>query len=253
MLVDRRAFVPQIVRPDQRRIAGHVAAREPALLEHRHVGDPVVLDQVVRSRQSVSAAADDHDVVRPLGLGIAPEEVGMIGQVRARCLWTHALSIEQSLQLIYQLWSTVWYFDIRGQGSMSYGRNDERGSGRDQRGRHPRPTLDLAYRIIRERLIMLDIRPSEPINDEGLARELGFGRTPVREALKRLERDRLVIAYPRRGTFATTVDITDLAHIQEIREATRARRRRSRREHGVHGNPGQAVGTRRPDRRARPQ
>jgi DNA-binding GntR family transcriptional regulator len=39
----------------------------------------------------------------------------------------------------------------------------------------------------------------------------------VREALKRLERDRLVIAYPRRGTFATTVDITDLAHIQEIR------------------------------------
>ncbi|HEY6646231.1 MAG TPA: GntR family transcriptional regulator, partial [Mycobacterium sp.] len=76
---------------------------------------------------------------------------------------------------------------------------------------------DLAYQIIRERLIMLDIRPSEPINDEGLARQLGFGRTPVREALKRLERDRLVIAYPRRGTFATTVDITDLAHIQEIR------------------------------------
>ena len=76
---------------------------------------------------------------------------------------------------------------------------------------------DLAYQIIRERLVMLDIRPSEPINDEGLARQLGFGRTPVREALKRLERDRLVVAYPRRGTFATTVDITDLAHIQEIR------------------------------------
>ena len=76
---------------------------------------------------------------------------------------------------------------------------------------------DLAYQLIRERLVMLDIRPSEPINDEGLARQLGFGRTQVREALKRLERDRLVIAYPRRGTFATTVDITDLAHIQEIR------------------------------------
>ena len=77
---------------------------------------------------------------------------------------------------------------------------------------------DRAYQLIRERLIMLDIRPSEPINDEGLARQLGFGRTPVREALKRLERDRLVIAYPRRGTFATTVDITDLAHISEIRK-----------------------------------
>src|SRR3954449_13183010 len=77
---------------------------------------------------------------------------------------------------------------------------------------------DLAYQLIRERLVMLDIRPSEPINDEGLARQLGFGRTPVREALKRLERDRLVIAYPRRGTFATTVDITDLADISEIRK-----------------------------------
>jgi DNA-binding GntR family transcriptional regulator len=38
----------------------------------------------------------------------------------------------------------------------------------------------------------------------------------VRQALKRLEGDRLVVAYPRR-TFATAVDITDLAHISEIR------------------------------------
>lgn len=74
-----------------------------------------------------------------------------------------------------------------------------------------------AYALIRERLIMLDIRPGEPINDEALAGQLGFGRTPVREALKQLERDRLVIAYPRRGTFATSVDISDLAYISEIR------------------------------------
>lgn len=77
---------------------------------------------------------------------------------------------------------------------------------------------DRAYEIVRERLIMLDIRPGEPINDDRLAGELGLGRTPVREALKRLERDRLVIAYPRRGTFATAVDLTDLADICEIRK-----------------------------------
>ena len=65
---------------------------------------------------------------------------------------------------------------------------------------------------------MLDIRPGEPINDDHLAGELGVGRTPVREALKHLERDRLVIAYPRRGTFATVVDMTDLADISEIRK-----------------------------------
>ena len=90
VLVDLGAFIPQIVRPDQRGIAGHVAAREPALLEHGDVGDAVVLHEVMGGRQAVAAAADDHDVVGPLGLRIAPEEVGMIGQVRTRCLWTHA-------------------------------------------------------------------------------------------------------------------------------------------------------------------
>jgi DNA-binding GntR family transcriptional regulator len=79
-------------------------------------------------------------------------------------------------------------------------------------------TAGRAYEILRERLVMLDIRPGEPINDDHVAAELGVGRTPVREALKRLERDRLVIAYPRRGTFATVVDMTDLADISEIRK-----------------------------------
>jgi DNA-binding GntR family transcriptional regulator len=81
----------------------------------------------------------------------------------------------------------------------------------------PASLADLAYEGIRDRLVMLDIRPGDPLNDDALAQELGTGRTPVREALKRLEGDRLVVAYPRRGTFATAVDITDLAHICEIR------------------------------------
>lgn len=75
-----------------------------------------------------------------------------------------------------------------------------------------------AYRKLRDKLIMLEIRPGAPINDAQLAAELGVGRTPVREALKRLEVDRLVVSYPRRGTFATIVDITELADISEIRE-----------------------------------
>jgi DNA-binding GntR family transcriptional regulator len=74
-----------------------------------------------------------------------------------------------------------------------------------------------AYEAIRERLVMLEIRPGEPINDDRLATDMGLGRTPVREALKRLEQDRLVVAYPRRGTFATAVDMTDLADISEVR------------------------------------
>jgi len=81
------------------------------------------------------------------------------------------------------------------------------------------PSLaEQAYEIVRDRLVMLEIRPGAPINDEELARELGLGRTPVREALKHLERERLVVAFPRRGTFATEVNITDLGHISEVRQ-----------------------------------
>ncbi|WP_053662199.1 GntR family transcriptional regulator [Streptomyces sp. MMG1121] len=77
---------------------------------------------------------------------------------------------------------------------------------------------DQAYRAISDRLVTLRIRPGEPLNDERIAAELGFGRTPVREALKRLERERLIVAYPRRGTFATEVQIADLGHVSEVRK-----------------------------------
>nr|AAN65217.1 unknown [Streptomyces roseochromogenus subsp. oscitans DS 12.976] len=75
-----------------------------------------------------------------------------------------------------------------------------------------------AYRALRDRLVMLEIRPGAPINEDQLAQSLGVGRTPVREALKRLQYERLITTYPRRGTFATEVNITDLAHISEVRQ-----------------------------------
>jgi DNA-binding GntR family transcriptional regulator len=76
---------------------------------------------------------------------------------------------------------------------------------------------DQAYLVIRDKLIMLDIRPNAAIVESELAAQLKLGRTPVREALKRLEADRLVISFPRRGTFATGVDVADLRHISQIR------------------------------------
>lgn len=74
-----------------------------------------------------------------------------------------------------------------------------------------------AYQELRDRLVMLDIAPGAPINEQAVAAELGVGRTPVRESLKLLELDHLVVSYPRRGTFATQVDITDLAAASEMR------------------------------------
>ncbi len=87
-----------------------------------------------------------------------------------------------------------------------------------ERPPEPLSLADRAYHAIQDRLVRLDIRPGAPINEEDLCASLGLSRTPVREALKRLEHERLVVAYPRRGTFATEINVTDLTHISEVRE-----------------------------------
>lgn len=83
---------------------------------------------------------------------------------------------------------------------------------------HGRSLADQAFEQLQDRLIFLDITPGAPVNEGELSRELGVGRTPLREALKRLESDHLVMTYPRRGTFATPVDITALSEISQVRE-----------------------------------
>jgi DNA-binding GntR family transcriptional regulator len=45
-----------------------------------------------------------------------------------------------------------------------------------------------------------------------------MGRTPVREAIRRLALENLVVVFPRRGTFASEINITDLAHIADVRQ-----------------------------------
>lgn len=81
-----------------------------------------------------------------------------------------------------------------------------------------RPSLaTTAYRAIRDLLITVQIRPGAPIEEDALARRLGMGRTPVREALKRLETEQLVVIYPRRGVFATDVRRSDLGLLTEVR------------------------------------
>jgi DNA-binding GntR family transcriptional regulator len=74
-----------------------------------------------------------------------------------------------------------------------------------------------AYDELRDRIVTLRIAPGSPINDEAIAGELGMGRTPVREAVRRLVLENLAVVYPRRGTFAADINITDLAYISDIR------------------------------------
>lgn len=90
-----------------------------------------------------------------------------------------------------------------------------------------------AYERVKDMLVMLAIRPGEPINEAALAAELGVGRTPIREALKRLETDHLVVTYPRRGTFATVVDVTELGAISDIRQLLEPHAARRAAEHAT--------------------
>ncbi|MGQ1838110.1 GntR family transcriptional regulator [Kocuria turfanensis] len=82
----------------------------------------------------------------------------------------------------------------------------------------PLSLADRAFLQLQDRLIFLDIPPGAPLNEGRLSQELHLGRTPLREALKRLESEHLVVTYSRRGTFATTVDITALSEISQVRE-----------------------------------
>jgi DNA-binding GntR family transcriptional regulator len=74
-----------------------------------------------------------------------------------------------------------------------------------------------AYYLIRDRILTLVIAPGAAIHEDRLCADLGLGRTPVREAVKRLESERLVVIYPRRGTFATEIHTTDHALIADVR------------------------------------
>ena len=78
---------------------------------------------------------------------------------------------------------------------------------------------DRAYLAIRGLIVSLELPPGAVIDERQLMERLGLGRTPVREALRRLAQEQLVEVFPRRGMFVTNVDVRDLARISEVRLA----------------------------------
>lgn len=76
---------------------------------------------------------------------------------------------------------------------------------------------DIAYSSLRDLIVTLELHPGEPISEEGLMRRLEVGRTPLREAVKRLETESLVVVHPRRGTFVSEVHLTDHSLICDVR------------------------------------
>jgi DNA-binding GntR family transcriptional regulator len=74
-----------------------------------------------------------------------------------------------------------------------------------------------AYHAIRELIVTLELPPGAVVREPELTARLGIGRTPVREALRRLAQEKLIEVFPRRGMFVTTVDVRDLARLCEVR------------------------------------
>ena len=74
-----------------------------------------------------------------------------------------------------------------------------------------------AYFLLRDRIVTLRLAPGTLVNERVLAEEFGLGRTPVRDALRRLADDGLVEVYPRRGVYVGPIDVGDLGAISEIR------------------------------------
>jgi len=76
---------------------------------------------------------------------------------------------------------------------------------------------DKAYRLIKERIITTKMLPGSVIREAELMELLELGRTPIREALKQLQSENLVVVAARRGMFVSDIAITDLQKIYEVR------------------------------------
>ncbi len=74
-----------------------------------------------------------------------------------------------------------------------------------------------AYLELRHRIVTLQLAPGTALREDALMNEMSIGRTPLREAVKRLAHENLVAVQPRRGTFVTPVEAADIVNITEVR------------------------------------
>ncbi len=66
---------------------------------------------------------------------------------------------------------------------------------------------ETAYQTIRSRIITMELKPGDPLNDRELAEELGISRTPMREALIMLNIAHMVDIKPQSGTHVAPIDL----------------------------------------------
>jgi len=90
-------------------------------------------------------------------------------------------------------------------------------AGQSPAGTPAEQLADRAYFGLRDRIVDLRLPPGSMLREDELMREMGIGRTPLREAVKRLALEHLVEVRPRRGTQVTDVHAEDIARFAEVR------------------------------------
>ncbi len=82
-----------------------------------------------------------------------------------------------------------------------------------------KPLRELVFETMREAIIKGSLAPGERLMEVQLAEELGVSRTPVREAMRKLELEGLVAMIPRKGAYVADYSIKDITEVFEIRAA----------------------------------
>ena len=80
-----------------------------------------------------------------------------------------------------------------------------------------KPLRELVCGHIREAIINGTFAPGERLMEIQMADEMGVSRTPVREAIRKLEMEGFVVMIPRRGTYVSNMSIKDINDVYEIR------------------------------------
>lgn len=74
------------------------------------------------------------------------------------------------------------------------------------------------FQHLRVRVITGDLKPGQRLTETQLASDFGISRGPLREALRLLENESLVVSFPRKGTYVTQLLSKDFKHVCEVRE-----------------------------------
>lgn len=81
-----------------------------------------------------------------------------------------------------------------------------------------RPLREIVYEQLKMQILTGRIVPGTRMMEVELADEMGVSRTPVREAIRKLEKEGLVTIEPRRGAYASDISVKDMVDTLEVRE-----------------------------------